>query len=246
MLLRIAVCDDDVRELEETHNMITEYIKLHDEMDITVRKFQSAYDLLDCTDAGIRFDVYILDILMPHMNGIDVGLEIRKNDENCFIIYLTTSPEFALKSYQVSAYQYLLKPVDKDSLFHELEEIRKREEFESSRRISVKTKEGVHFIPLHRIVFAEYLSHRVVYHLLNDETITGSVSREPFHELIQPLLNDPRFICCHASFVVNMYCIESISQKDFRLTGGQSVPISARCYAHTKKQYLDFLLNEAK
>jgi DNA-binding LytR/AlgR family response regulator len=131
---------------------------------------------------------------MPLINGIDVGMEIRKNDKNCFIIYLTTSPEFALKSYQVSAYQYLLKPVSKDSLFHELEEIRKRKEFESSQRISVKTKDGAHFIPLHRIVFAEYISHRVVYHRTNDETITGSVSRRVVHELIRPLLNDPRFI----------------------------------------------------
>lgn len=246
MFLRIAVCDDDVCELEETHRMVTEYIKLHNELDITVRKFQSAYDLLDCVDAGIHFDIYILDIIMPHMNGIDVGVEIRKNDENCFIIYLTTSPEFALKSYQVSAYQYLLKPVSKDDLFTDLDEIRKREEFESSRRISVKTKDGVHFIPLHRIVFAEYLSHRVIYHLTNNEIITGSVSREPFHELVQMLINDPRFICCHVSFVINMYCVESISKKDFILAGGQSVPISARSYAEIKKQYLDFLLNEAK
>ena len=246
MFLRIAVCDDDVRELEDTHRMISKYSKQHDELDITVRKFQSAYDLLDCIDAGIHFDIYILDIIMPHMNGIDVGVEIRKNDENCFIIYLTTSPEYALKSYQVSAFQYLLKPVNEEKLFCVLEDVGKRDEYESSRRISVKTKDAAHFIPLHRIIYAEYLSHRVVYHLTNDEIITGSVSREPFGELIKPLLNDPRFICCHVSFVVNMYCIESISQKDFCLTGGQSVPISARGYAQTKKQYLDFLLKEAK
>jgi len=246
LFLRIAVCDDDVRELEDTHRMISEYSKQHDKLDITIRKFPSSYDLMDCIDAGIHFDIYFLDIIMPHMNGIDVGVEIRKNDENCFIIYLTTSPEFALKSYQVSAFQYLLKPVNEDKLFRVLEDVGKRDEYESSRRISVKTKDAAHYIPLHRIIYAEYLSHRVVYHLTNDEIITGSVSREPFGELIKPLLNDPRFISCHVSFVVNMYCIESISQKDFCLTGGQSVPISARGYAQTKKQYLDFLLNEAK
>jgi len=240
--LRIAICDDNIRELEETHRMVLDYIGLHEELDISVRKFQAAYDLLDCIDAGICFDIFILDIMMPYMNGIDVGGEIRKKDDHSFIIYLTNSTDFALKSYEVSAFQYLTKPISQEGLHMVLDNIIKRFDYEITRSIPVKTKNGVCVIPFHRIVSAEYVNHSVVYHLTGGEVVTSSVTREPFGVTAGKLLKDDRFICCHVSYVVNMRFVASIDNKKFFLQNGQSIPISARHSIETRKRYFDFLL----
>ena len=240
--MRIAVCDDDIHDLEDTYRMVAEYIRLHDEQDISIRKFQAAYDLLDCIEAGIYFDIYILDIMMPYMNGIDIGNEIRKKDDHSFIIYLTTSMDFALKSYEVSAFQYLTKPVSSEGLHTVLDNIIKRLDYEVTRSIPVKTKNGIYVIPFHRIVSAEYVNHSVVYNLTVGEVITSSVTREPFTVTIGKLLKDDRFICCHVSFVVNMRFVASMDKNKFFLKNRQSIPISAKHYNETKKRYFDFLL----
>lgn len=57
------------------------------------------------------FDLYLLDIVMPEQNGIEVGLSIRKLDGLGLIVYLTTSPDYAVDSYLTNAFHYLLKPV---------------------------------------------------------------------------------------------------------------------------------------
>ena len=72
-MLQIAICDDNIQELERTYAMVERYREQKPELDIALRKFQSSYDLLEALDARGRFDVYLLDILMPHINGIEAG-----------------------------------------------------------------------------------------------------------------------------------------------------------------------------
>ena len=63
------------------------------------------------------FDIYLLDVIMPGQNGIELGLSIREFDQGGRIIYLTASSDFAVDSYRAKASDYLLKPLDKSRLF---------------------------------------------------------------------------------------------------------------------------------
>ena len=70
-----------------------------------------------------NYDVLLLDIIMPGLNGIGAAREIRENDRSIPIIFLTSSPEFAVESYRVRAFDYLLKPVNGEELFRSLDNI---------------------------------------------------------------------------------------------------------------------------
>ena len=121
-MIRIAICDDDIPTLESVYTLVKAYADAHPEIEFLIRRFHSVYDLLECLENRERnFHVYLLDILMPLLNGIELGVQIRKNDMHAAIIYLTTSPEYALDSFQVSPSTYLIKPVEKDSLFTALD-----------------------------------------------------------------------------------------------------------------------------
>lgn len=74
-------------------------------------------ELLADIEAGVRFDVLFLDVLMPGINGINAAREIRRYDTAVQIIFVTSSSEFAVQSYVVGAYYYQLKPIWKDSFF---------------------------------------------------------------------------------------------------------------------------------
>lgn len=72
-------------------------------------------ELLADIEAGVRFDVLFLDVLMPGINGINAAREIRRYDTAVQIIFVTSSSEFAVQSYVVGAYYYQLKPIWKNS-----------------------------------------------------------------------------------------------------------------------------------
>lgn len=55
---------------------------------------------------------------MDGITGMETAKRVRKMDHDCRIIFITTSPEFAVESYDVSASFYLLKPIEKDGVFY--------------------------------------------------------------------------------------------------------------------------------
>ena len=68
-------------------------------------------------EKGTRFDIILLDVLMPGENGMAAAREIREYDSNVKIIFLTSSTEFAVESYAVDAWYYQLKPIRREDFF---------------------------------------------------------------------------------------------------------------------------------
>ena len=109
-MIKIAFCDDDMEVLHQMNELLDRY-RVERNEDITYVAFQSPFELLTEIEKGIRPDILFLDVVMPGQNGMDVAKEIRQYDTNMKIIFLTSSPEFAVESYSVGAYFYQLKPI---------------------------------------------------------------------------------------------------------------------------------------
>lgn len=108
--MKIAICDDDAYFREQIEGLVQKYIS--GDLKKTVSVFSHAEELLEDVNKNGGFDIYLLDIVMPAMNGIDLGKELRKNGQDGKIIYLTSSAEFAIDSYEAEASSYILKPID--------------------------------------------------------------------------------------------------------------------------------------
>lgn len=115
-MIKTAFCDDDMEVLHQMNELLDRY-RVERNEDITYAAFQSPFELLTEIEKGIRPDILFLDVVMPGQNGMDVAKEIRQYDTNMKIIFLTSSPEFAVESYSVGAYFYQLKPIWEESLF---------------------------------------------------------------------------------------------------------------------------------
>lgn len=241
-MFKIAICDDNVQELESTYNMVLEFAVQKKDTAFNVRRFQSSYDLMDCLHITSGFNLYILDIIMPVMNGIEVGEKIREKDENAIIIYLTSSPDFAVKSFRVFPFQYLMKPVLKSELFTAMEKALAKMDLEAEKSLPVKTKDGITAIRFHQILYVEYLNHCLKFHLSEGSVVNGVSSREPFDSTANQLLKDERFLRPHISYVVNLNYVLKITGKDFIMQSGTVLAISRNNYADIKKRYIDFLL----
>lgn len=237
-MLKIALCEDSLEERSHVSQLLNLYIEQHTEITAKLSVFDSAPALLAVVEEEGGFDLYILDVIMPELTGIELGVKLRELEEWGAIIYLSVSPEYAVDSYRARAFYYLVKPVVQDQFFSVLDQAIVTLKRKKAARISVKTNRGVKLISLDDILYAELINRSVRYHLAGGERIDSMTLRISFQDAMAPLLHDPRFILCGSSFAVNLYYVISADHHCFHLDGGAQVPLPRR-YAAQAKQALE-------
>ena len=240
-MLNLAICDDMPDQLSAIVTFIKEYTVIN-AIDSEIHQYTHPNALLVACEIN-KYHIYVLDIVMPMMSGIEVGKEIRRLDRDAQIIFASTEPSFALEAFSANPINYLIKPVDKLKLFETLDLAISKVNTSEERIITVKTKEGLRVIELSSIIFCEYKKHTAEYTLMGGEIVTTLSTKEPFSKHIEPILIDARFIQPHISFVVNMSRIESFSKAGFVMRGGAMIPIAAKQYPTIRDLYMDYLLS---
>lgn len=155
-MLQLAFCDDDLSELQTIQTLLDRY-RVARNQEIRYTAFQNAWDLLAEVERGTRYDVLLLDVLMPGQNGIEVAGELRQYDNNVKIIFLTSSPEFAVQSYAVGAYFYQLKPIWEDSFFRLTDSVIAECRRADQRSLILRCKTGISRIDLDQLLYCEVL-----------------------------------------------------------------------------------------
>ncbi len=241
-MFHIAICDDKPDQLADIVTYTNEYIKTN-RFAAEIRQFSHPNELLAVCERE-RFHIYILDIVMPMMNGIEVGRDIRRLDREAQIIYVTTEPGFALDAFAANPINYLLKPLDRQRLFDTLALAFSRADSNEEATITVKTKDGLRILSLTSILCCEYVRHTARYTLMGNDVVETRTFKNSFSEHIAPLLADRRFLQPHAAFAVNMSRVEQLTKNFFVLRGGVSVPIAKSQYAVVRNTYMDYMLQK--
>ena len=242
VILRIAICDDMPNELQNMVLLIKEYLTLN-ELDAEVAEFSQSNALIEAITKE-SYHLYILDVVMPLLNGLELGKEIRRLDREAQIIYATTEPQFALQAYAASPINYLLKPIEKYQLFDTLSHAIFKIDLSDERSFNVKTSDSLRVIKLSDIVCCEYCNHAVKINLRNGDEVVSRTIRESFSVYSSPILKDRHFVQCHASFIVNMRWTERFSKESFMMSGGIIVPIAPKQYATVRDVYMDYLMKK--
>lgn len=241
-MLKVAICDDQPKELEVIHTFLSEYLVNHGlEVEAEVRLFSHPDHLLFTMESE-NFHLYILDIVMPLISGIELGKQIRRIDREAQIIYATTEPQYALQAYVASPINYLIKPIDKNNLFDTLTLAISKIDLSEEQYITVKTVESLRVLKRSDILCCEYRSHVVIFTLAGGEELISRTIRESFAEYTSKVREDPRFLQCHSSYLINMRKVERFSKDSFTLRGGKVVPIAAKQYPAVRDQYMNFLM----
>jgi len=195
--MKVALCDDEGVQVATFLQLIDEY-RTPDGMRISVDVYHNAFDLLE----GIKkkeYEALLLDIIMPGFNGLEIAKEIRNDNIDIPIVFLTNSPEFAVESYKVRAFDYIIKPVPKAVFFDTLDRIFVQYRFTGSNHITIKTTKGIQTIPAEQIVCVEISNRIISFQLLDGSTmqIRGKLS-----DYEEKLLSFPGFLKVHRSYIV--------------------------------------------
>lgn len=227
-MIRIAVCDDSPKFLQQALNMVERWSQQCG-IPTEIYPFDNG-DALLSKNAVTHMDIIFLDIIMPLQNGIDTAKELRQSDNAVKIIFLTSSPEFALESYEVKAQGYLLKPVTYEKIKETLDECSHSFETEAE-NIVLKTAFGYQKLYFHDIEYLEAQNKRVVFYLRTGKTVEAA---EPLHSLEERLSINDGFFKCHRSFLVYIPNVDHFSMTEIITKTGRSIPI-ARGYGKAFK-----------
>lgn len=226
--------DDSAVDRKQLIDGITRYSAEHSEP-AELCEYESGEALLANVKLS-EIDIIFLDIFMGEMNGMDTARAIRKQNSACQIVFVTTSSDFAVESYDVNAFYYIVKPYTYECIENVMEKHR-----ECKQRLAryIMVKEGREWtkVMVSDILYADYSNHYVQIH--TDEAIISTYAKFP--EIEAKLLMFAEFTTCYRCIVVNMDKIKKVDDLFFFMCNGEYVPINRKNAKEIKAYYMDYI-----
>lgn len=233
--MKIAICDDEIDFIDAVCPLIEQWAKER-EVKLTLYRFTNGDDLINAQQRECM-DLIILDVIMPLLSGIDTARELRNTNHTVPIVFLSSSREFAVDSYEVKALNYLIKPVEPANLFLMLDDFLKTLK-QPKPFFTAKTADGFQRIIIADVDYLEAQNKHVLVHLSNDSTIA---IRELFSKCMEYFSPEKGFCRCHRSYIVNLNNIEQFSKTEVTTIRNAAIPISRKNYTAFKEAYFNYM-----
>lgn len=213
--MKIAVCDDEAVLVKKV------YQYLWGQPDCSVDCFYSPEELWAKYEAGERYDVLFLDVVMKPVNGIELARKIRSRDRNAVLIFLTAYLEYAPEGYEVNAFRYLLKPVTEKKVAAVMMEVRR--ELEAERTLRVRVSGCDLLLHTRDLKYLEADNKDTILYYLED-VITLRKGLNELEAQLAPFF----FFRVHRKFLVNLTHVREFDEMRLTLDCGKTIPISRR------------------
>lgn len=243
-MLRIAVCEDVRSEAGQVNEMLEQYQLMRPHLRLQTEVYFSADELLDALDEGKRYELYLLDIMMPGTSGIDLARTLHAKVGRVAVIFTTYSQEHAVEAFSARAINYLLKPLTIEKLAAAIDDVLTMLGSRVDAYACIPTQQAEHMVKFSDIIYVEVTGHRLSYFLAGGTVLTSKVLRIPFEAAAKDLLADGRFLRPHRSFLVNAEYIDRLTRTAVILTGDVHIPISRLRFPEVKAGYMRFLGQE--
>lgn len=231
--MKIAVCDDEVR----ITNIIKEYLEIYYNKSCQIDIFRSGNEMLMSEE---KYTVLFLDIEMGDMNGIELAEKIREKDTEVIIVFVTNYADYSRRAFKVHAFDYILKPIEREQIFKVLDEIAlyKRENMPQIKWL--KSEEGMIQVSTDDILYFEYVDRKVK--LVSKK---GNILLKQSLTEIQKIFEEEKLVMPHRAFLVQLSKVKSIKTYDIVMENGDLIPIAQKKASVFRKELENYLFQEA-
>lgn len=230
-MIHVAIVEDDARN----RTLVEEYLLRYGAaqgVEFEISMFSDGNEILE-TYAPV-YDIVFLDIQMEHVDGMTAARHIREIDQNVILVFITSSPQYAIGGYQVSALSYLLKPVPylvfSEEMDRCLAQVSKRERA----FLMLASGTGQTRVDVADVLYIESIKHRVTVHTLDAQySLVGSLKS------FEDQLAEKDFFRSNNCYLVNLRHVTGVQQSSALMRGGHDLQISRP----RKKNFLEALSN---
>ena len=230
--MRIAIVEDEQPFADEAASYIQQYGKEHNK-EMQCQHYKSSTSFLSSYQP--IWDLLLLDIEMPDMDGMELARKIREIDQNVILIFITKVAKYAMAGYEVAALDYVLKPVNYYAFSLKLRRVSGLIETKQKKHIVVQGNGFVRRLPADTIRYIDAFGHTISYH--TPQGIVSSTGSKSIRELEKELLPEG-FFKCNQCYLVNMQYVQSVEKDSVVLKNGECLSISR----NRKKPFMQALL----
>ena len=235
-ILKVAVCDDDDCALDGIGGAAEAAFRRHGEQ-AAVERFHSMRQLNERMKEQ-RFDLLLLDIDMPKVDGIRFGLYLRENKDRSEIVYVSNREDRVFESFQVHPFGFVRKShflKDIGAVIDAFLAARREEDKEGDQLLVPQGKSGIVSIPIRSIIYIEGSGKQQIVHL--DDRKDVLVLRSSMENL-ESKVAGKGFLRIHKGYLVNYRRISVIARTQAELTNGEVLPLSRSNAARIREEYL--------
>ena len=216
-MIHIAICDDEKHMSDQIRAMASDFFRKKNR-EIRLRTFLSGEELLN--DEG-QIDILFLDIQMKGMDGLETARKLRAGQFRGFLIFITVLKEMVFQSFEVQAYDYLVKPVDEKQFGKTMERLYASMQNASEDSLLVQKGYEGRIIREDEIVFCEVIDRKIYLNLVSGEVVD-------YYERIENLETKlgSHFFRCHRSYLINLKHLKGYKNGTACMDNGKEVPVS--------------------
>lgn len=240
MLYQIVVCDQEPKMGAWIENLCRrEFERRSDTCSITLLDSYEA--LLRKDEAGERYDIVFLGLSTGREeSGLQAAAALRARGRRMPLVLLARCTDYAYRGFQVGALQYLVPPIELPDISAVVERV--AEPYHGP-YLAVATATGLRLLSFGEIEYVECIHHVVHFHMRRGEDVASVSQRAPFTVLAGPLLEDPRFVQPHRSYIINMEALSSMGGGELVMESGMRLPlprdrepgVRAACFAWAER-----------
>ena len=240
-MLQIAVCDGRAEDRDVISRLLKQYFNRYP-YEYCITEYSSGEMLTADYKEGIdTFSLIFLGMCLPGMPGMETARKVRQMDKKAAIVFMAATPKFALESYEVRAYGYLLKPVQAEKALLLIESFLQEQcDFLKKALFFKVGKRGIR-ISLEEIESIESRRNLLIISLANKEQYRVYMKMDQVEEKLE----GHGFLRCHQSFIVNMNYVKR-ADKDFVMESGAQIPIRQRNAKAIRDAYFEYILEKAE
>lgn len=227
-MIRIAIVEDDSRCSRQMCEYLNTFQKENGQK-LMVTAYPHGRAFLE--DFHSQFDLILMDIEMPHMDGMTTAERIRQSDLAVVIIFVTNMAQYAIRGYEVAALDYILKPISyfdfSQRLNRAIGRIRRSEKY----YIVISVKGGTRRLDVDEICYVESQRHNLIFHTAHESYQTAGTMKD-----IEEKLTPRNFFRCNKGYLVSLAHVEAIIDGCAIVNGKQLLISRTR-----KTEFLDAL-----
>jgi len=216
-MINIAICDDEVHMINELTEMVKSFF-CDENIEVNILKFLNGKSLLKYNK---KLDIIFIDIKMNDLNGMETAKKLRSQNYKGFIIFVTVLKEFVFNSFEVQAFDYILKPIDYNNFKKIMRRMLYGIQNHLYKNLLVHKGNEFNIISFNDIIYCEIINRKIFLHLLCNKVMD-------YYDRIENLEKklDSRFFKCHRSYIVNLKYLKSYKKGLAYLDNGETLPIS--------------------